>query len=333
MKNHLHPLTVLVLALVILAGPTYSASLSTTSGAYVIVPHSESLSITTNKLTVECWFNRQIEVADWSSLVSKQQNSTAFSGYDLRFANNLIVAGIDLDPHSVWQSRIENKIYVPLSIATNSWHHYAMQYDGTNYLVWMDGQVIFSTNCTAQIAVGSNPLHIGCQNSGFRPFKGLITEVRISKSPRYQGSFIPQFRFAADENTVALYHFDEGQGTNVVDSSGNGNHGVVQGANAWSAKLPHNPSLKTGQGTVVAWGAGGLGQSGHPHYGQTTVPAGLSGVVAIAAGDYHTVALKSNGTVVAWGDNYYGQRTVPAGLSGVTAIAAGGHHTVALKLD
>ena len=62
------------------------------------------------------------------------------------------------------------------------------------------------------------------------------------------------------------------------------------------------------------------------------MPAGLSGVVAIAAGDEHTVALKQDGTVVAWGDNGYGQTKVPAGLSGVVAIAAGVGHTVALKL-
>ena len=42
--------------------------------------------------------------------------------------------------------------------------------------------------------------------------------------------------------------------------------------------------------------------------------------------------LTQGGTVVAWGDNEYGQTTVPAGLSGVVAIAAGGLHTVALKL-
>ncbi|MST01202.1 MAG: hypothetical protein EXS29_07820, partial [Pedosphaera sp.] len=66
---------------------------------------------------------------------------------------------------------------------------------------------------------------------------------------------------------------------------------------------------------------------------RSTVPAGLSGVVAIAAGGWHTVALKQDGTVVAWGENYKGQTTVPAGLSGVVAIAAGGAHTVVLKLD
>jgi hypothetical protein len=53
-------------------------------------------------------------------------------------------------------------------------------------------------------------------------------------------------------------------------------------------------------------------------------------VTAIAAGEHHTVALKTNGTVVAWGQNNYGQTNVPAGLSAATAIAAGAYHTVAL---
>jgi outer membrane protein assembly factor BamB len=81
--------------------------------------------------------------------------------------------------------------------------------------------------------------------------------------------------------------------------------------------------LSAAPGTVVAWG--------HYYYGQTTVPTGLSGVIAIAAGGWHSLALKSDGTVVGWGDNANGQSTVPAGLSGVTAIAAGADHSLALK--
>jgi alpha-tubulin suppressor-like RCC1 family protein len=65
-------------------------------------------------------------------------------------------------------------------------------------------------------------------------------------------------------------------------------------------------------------------------YGETTVPAGLSGVTAIAAGSYHSLALKSDGTVVAWGGNMNGQTTVPVGLSGVTAISAGAAFCLAI---
>ena len=55
--------------------------------------------------------------------------------------------------------------------------------------------------------------------------------------------------------------------------------------------------------------------------------------VAVAAGDYHSLALKANGTVVGWGDNSYGQSTPPTNLTGVTAIAAGADHSLALKAD
>ena len=56
-------------------------------------------------------------------------------------------------------------------------------------------------------------------------------------------------------------------------------------------------------------------------------------MIAIAAGTWHSVALRANGTVVVWGDNSLGQTNVPAGLSNVTAVAAGGSHTLALKAD
>jgi hypothetical protein len=82
-----------------------------------------------------------------------------------------------------------------------------------------------------------------------------------------------------------------------------------------------------GDGSVVAWGYNGDGQ--------TTVPAAAqNGVTAVAAGLFHTVALKSDGSVIAWGDNQYGQSAVPLGAkSGVVAVAAGVSHTVALRSD
>jgi pectate lyase len=72
---------------------------------------------------------------------------------------------------------------------------------------------------------------------------------------------------------------------------------------------------------------------GYDIYGQATPPTNLIGVVAIAGGVYHSLALKSNGTAVGWGYDTYGQATPPAGLSNAVAIAAGGYHSLALKSD
>ena len=67
--------------------------------------------------------------------------------------------------------------------------------------------------------------------------------------------------------------------------------------------------------------------------GRPPSPRGLANVIAVAAGANHSLALKSDGTVVAWGWNAYGQATVPTGLADVIAIAAGGDHSLALKSD
>ena len=74
--------------------------------------------------------------------------------------------------------------------------------------------------------------------------------------------------------------------------------------------------------------------------GPFPIPPGLSNVVAVATGDTHWLALKKDGTVVAWGFAHgdfmhpdYGQLGVPAGVSNVVAIAGGPAISLALKKD
>jgi hypothetical protein len=86
---------------------------------------------------------------------------------------------------------------------------------------------------------------------------------------------------------------------------------------------------------VVAWGA--------DQYGATFIPSGLSNVVAVVAGAGTSMALRSDGTIVAWGGDYFGQNyNTPPPLSNVVAIAAGGgtggmstmvSHSLALRAD
>ena len=74
---------------------------------------------------------------------------------------------------------------------------------------------------------------IGAGTGGFWPYVGLVDEARISSISRYSGDFTPVRRFEPDEHTLALYHFDEGQGNRVVDSSGNGHDGTLNGTAKW----------------------------------------------------------------------------------------------------
>ena len=62
-------------------------------------------------------------------------------------------------------------------------------------------------------------------------------------------------------------------------------------------------------------------------------PGGLSGVVAVAGGLRTAWRCGADGTVVAWGANSQGQTNVPNGLTNVVAVAAGSYHSLALKAD
>ena len=63
---------------------------------------------------------------------------------------------------------------------------------------------------------------------------------------------------------------------------------------------------------------------GQSSYGQTSVPSGLSNVVSVAGGFFHCLALNSTGGVSAWGDNSYNECDPPYLPGQTIAIAAGG---------
>jgi uncharacterized repeat protein (TIGR01451 family) len=109
-----------------------------------------------------------------------------------------------------------------------------------------------------------------------------------------------------------------------------------------------NLALKQ-DGSVWAWGqndtgALGNGYQGLPMQQNSPIPVNnLSGVTAVSTGGPHCLALKSDGTVWAWGSNYSGesggadfQAQTPAvvnGLSSIVAVAAGNNHSLALRSD
>ena len=94
--------------------------------------------------------------------------------------------------------------------------------------------------------------------------------------------------------------------------------------------------------SVVAWGNNNSGELGNgtltSSLNPVTALGPASAVVAIATGSAHVLAMRSNGTVYAWGHGTSGQlgngstadvvRPTLLSLTGVTRVAAGGGHSV-----
>ncbi|MBI1348706.1 protein kinase [bacterium] len=104
--------------------------------------------------------------------------------------------------------------------------HVAAVWTGKEIRIFKNGQERFPQ--TTQESLRNLRLGDGLRLA-FESF-GRIDEVRISKSARYREPFTPSERFSADDDTLALYHFDEGRGDLLTDSSGNGYHGRIVGA-------------------------------------------------------------------------------------------------------
>ena len=105
----------------------------------------------------------------------------------------------------------------------------------------------------------------------------------------------------------------------AVAGNGNGDPSIIS---AFSVALKAD-------GSLIAWGDN--------TYGQTNTPIGLNDATAIAAGNYHTLALRSDGTVAVWGSwlegTTFSTPFVPAGMSNVVAIAAAANHDLAVRTD
>ena len=109
----------------------------------------------------------------------------------------------------------------------------------------------------------------------------------------------------------------------------------------------HTLAIKT-DGSLWAWGNNTIGQLGNGTGGDRDdyIPDPvkiMDDVAAAAGGSSHSLALKTDGSLWAWGSNRYkqlgddsinGYTTTPVKIMyGVIAIAAGGNHSFAIKAD
>ncbi|MCI0334639.1 MAG: LamG domain-containing protein [Planctomycetes bacterium] len=112
--------------------------------------------------------------------------------------------------------------------------HVAAVIEEDEIRLYKDGKPIASEPFEGPVGLSPFTMRIGCSphrvTESHEMFCGRIDEVRISNAARYDGDYEPQSQLAVDDETVALYHFDEGQGDELRDASGNRHHGIIHDA-------------------------------------------------------------------------------------------------------
>jgi hypothetical protein len=167
---------------------------------------------------------------------------------------------------------------------------------------------------------------------------GLIVDIGPDQAVRF-GDTVP-FRVSVSDYAggTLFYTWDFGDGTTIFGSSTTPDfltihrytHKGIYTADL-SVTSEHGSSATDTATITVANVESSIVGWGRNDDDQATPPAG-NDYVAIAAGVFHSLALKSDGSIKGWGYNYHGQATPPDGNDYV-AIAAGDYHSLALKSD
>ena len=182
--------------------------------------------------------------------------------------------------------------------------------------------VFTSTDRWLEIAVRTNG------SSG--PFSALTPRQLLTAVPRALHADTAGTANSVSASNIVGAIPDDRLSTNVALLTGSATFAgaitatTFNGSGLGITQMPVDSLVRvTTNSLIVGWGQNGSGQA--------TAPAGLTDVKALSVGIDHSVALKPDGTVVAWG---FGLATnVPPGLSGVVAVSAGLNHSVALRAD
>jgi alpha-tubulin suppressor-like RCC1 family protein len=383
---------------------------------YVTCSNSTSLNVKGN-ISIEAWIKTtSYEV----QICAKYGGGANPPGYALRIMNGRL---------SFWCGPSNGTWYSSTGLVNDgNWHYVAVTGDGTNGAFYIDGKPSGNFPFTAIRDNAGSKLYLGCYE-GMGCFLGKLDEVTLWNraltateiSSHYQAliQYFPAIAISAGDNQsymlradgtlwgcgYSLYGIGDGTGighslplqvinlNNVSQVAAGWSYAVALKSDgtiwAWGGNLfgqlgdgtktartspvqvsvltnndiiavaalySHSMALKN-DGTVWAWGFNDLGKLGNGTVNNTTTPVQViqtdgspfTGIIAISAGQSCSLALKSNGTVWAWGSNSNGELGDPSRswssypvqvvqsngqpLTGVIAISAGDRYALALKND
>lgn len=217
---------------------------------YAAASDSASLSITKH-LTVEAWVKPH-KTGTEQTLIAKWDETTANDDrtYRLYITNtNYFAFSVSSDGTSGNTTTITG---TSTTITTNTWYHVSGVYnpENTSLNLFVNGapDVNAITNAPSSLDNNNSPLLIAAKKNSSGGldtfFHGYLDEIRISNSIRYATTFTaPLNPIIRDENTQALYHFDENgsdprAANKAIDDSGYANHATLGSSTTTTAGDP-----------------------------------------------------------------------------------------------
>lgn len=205
---------------------------------YATAPSDDALDLGED-FTVEAWIAPSATAIGPGEMHLVSHHDPSEGGWELRLKDGRVEA-------VVWGSEnFSSKGYVAGSsggayVAADKWAFVAATLKGDTLRVYYDGALKGSIDLGFLFSRGNyaGPLTFGrAAYVEDYHYAGALDDVRLSKVARYTGATMtkPNAPLTKDDDTVALYSFDEASGAAIADSSGEGHGGTL-------AAAPETPS-------------------------------------------------------------------------------------------
>jgi len=194
------------------------------------IPHSPTLN-TEGQITVEIWCNPDNFNNNENYLISKSMDGQGWNrGWAMRADGGGSSMGVEMKIDGAYHYFSADNS----SFEQNSWSHRAFTYDGNTLRMFINGNEIASHPISGNIDNNGYDLTIGYvpPYSGYFWY-GSLDKAIIWNSARTEEEIQSTMYIeltGSEPDLVGYWNFNEGIGSTLNDLSGNGNHGIIDGA-------------------------------------------------------------------------------------------------------
>src|SRR6266498_3718923 len=238
--------------------------------------------------TLETWFKRTGAgvgittggggIASAVPLVTKGRGEAEGSNVDMNYflgidaTSGKLVADFEEGPSTGGTLGLNHPLTGTTAVTSNVWHHAAATYDGTTWKLYLDGALDGTLTLSAPRPPRSDSIQHAALGTAMNStgvaagfFQGTLDEARVWNYARSQAQIdqAMSLEITSASGLLGRWGLNDGSGSSVADSSGNGNNGTAVNSPTWTEGLlpaaqaaPANYGLDlNGSSSYVTFGA------------------------------------------------------------------------------